>query len=127
MHLDWKELGMMSKRTTRIGSEVILSLVLVLQFVALTGCADKVIHSPFYSQRDPVYQIVIEKPPMRISYTGRITENSRLFTHECIADMSKVPYKNYKFNDHYSVNTWLEGDRKEALQSSHTNSMSVNK
>ncbi len=115
----------MTKTYKRYTSMVMLIFVSIFYAIGFTACADKVIHSPFYSQRDPVYQIVIEKPPMRMSYTGMITEDSMAFTHECIADMSKVPYENYKFNDHYSVDTWLKGGRIEALQSSHTNSTSV--
>ena len=83
-----------------------------LPILFLTGCAS-VIDTPIYDARPATKQILIESPPSRVVYVGEITDKGRAFTKECLAQMSKKKYHNYKFNTATKLQTCSFNHKKE--------------
>jgi hypothetical protein len=110
----------LTKKWNRIVSAIMLSFVLVLNFVAFTfiGCGEKnhVIDSPIYHRRPAMKQIIIEKPPARVVYTGVVTDQSSKFVNECLVEMTKIPYRNYRFNTNFYFELKTSSGSEELLE-----------
>ncbi len=93
----------------------------------LNGCSSKntVIDSLIYDQRPSNMSIIVEKPPIRIIYTGPVTDKGIELTEMAISKAQSEPYRNYQFNDTFRKDVVVGFGRKEI--DSDTNSMTVNK
>ncbi len=88
----------------------------------LQGCSQKgvVIDSLFYDRRPATTGIVITKPPIQVIYFGRVGEEGRLLVKDSIDQMSKIPYRSYKFNKNTTAQAGVTGVRTETDSDSNT-------
>ena len=116
----------LTKKWNRIISAIMLSFVLVLNLIAFIGCAGgDVLDTPLFHERPPAYKIIIESPPTRIVYVGSIDHESKAFVNECLVQMRKVPYRNYRFNDSLTVNSNVDFESDESTSRTHTYNRNV--
>ncbi len=101
--------------------ELIVIYTLVLGTMALVGCSDRVINTPFYDSRPEVTQVSITKPPVKVVYTGEITENSLVFTKGIMKELQRYPYRDYHFNPNQSLVTSMQATLSETEIDSNTN------
>jgi hypothetical protein len=80
-------------------SFVLIILILVIMF---TGCS---VSSFLFESRPAVSQVLIERPPTRVTYIGDISEENKKFVIKCIDTMQKDKFTNYKFNENTNFNT----------------------
>ncbi len=99
----------------------------LLAAIALAGCSSKdvVIDSMIYDQRPSNISVMVEKPPIRVIYTGPVTPEGMELTKAAIAEVQKTPYKNYHFNDAFEKKVTAGFGRKEI--DSDTNTISINR
>jgi hypothetical protein len=84
---------------------IVLWVVLWLLFMALlSGCANS-IDTPIYDSHPPVKKIVIEYPPQRIVYFGAVTKEGEQFAKNCLREMQKRKFHDYKFNETTTLNS----------------------
>jgi hypothetical protein len=95
----------------------------VLSFVVLTNvgalflvrCAkDKVIDTPLYDSRPSIDGMLIEYPPSRVLYHGKMTKANEEFIIRCLTEMHRQPYHNYEFNENVSFVGGITTSRHEA-------------
>ena len=83
--------------------------------LGLSGCSSKntVIDSLIYDQRPSNMSIIVEKPPIRIIYTGPVTDKGIELTEMAMDKAAAQPYRNYKFNDTFRKDVDVGFGRKE--------------
>ena len=92
----------LTAKWNKIISSVMLAFIFTLNTLAMLGCSSKhVIDSPIFHKRPPYQQIIIERPPARIVYTGVVTSEAANFTTDCLKEMSKHPFRSYHFNERF--------------------------
>ena len=68
---------------------------------------------PFGIFRPSIHQVMIERPPTRIIYTGKMDAEGEHFVRGCLADMRKVRYRACKFNPNTSLDIGVDTTRDE--------------
>ena len=69
--------------------------------------------------------IIVEKPPIRIIYTGPVTDKGIELTEMAISKARSEPYRNYQFNDTFRKDVVVGFGRKEV--DSDTTDVSISK
>ena len=104
----------------------VLTFIGSAQVIGFAACANKnVIDTPMFHERPPAYKIIIESPPSRIVYVGSVNHESKAFVKECLIQMQKIPYRNYKFNSEFTVNSNIDIEADESTSRSHTYNRNV--
>jgi hypothetical protein len=82
----------------------VISIILIIFIVAtiFAGCS---VNSFLFESRPAVAQVLIERPPTRVTYIGDISDENKKFVIKCIDTMQKDKFTNYKFNENTNFNT----------------------
>jgi hypothetical protein len=100
-------------------------LTLNVGVVLVTGCSkDMVVDSLLYDSRPSIDGMMIEYPPSRIIYHGKMTEKNERFIIRCLRQMHTQSYKNYTFKDNISLTGGITTVRTET--DSDSNDMNTN-
>ena len=111
---------MSRKKAMKISGWIILVMTVlsVLLPLFISGC---VMTSPFLSARDNRGTIIIEKPPVRLIYSGeypkKIDVNGTL---KLMKELDKMEYKDHDFEDKIEIDSVHQGITSERYESTHT-------
>jgi hypothetical protein len=86
---------------------ILWAIMWILFMVLLNGCTNTV-DTPVFDSHQPVKKIVIECPPQRIVYFGSVTKEGESFAKNCLREMHKKKYHNYKFNETTTLNSNIQ-------------------
>ena len=112
-------MDLMNLKIKKTGSILIVSIIyfeiLMIPFM-VQGC---VMTSPLFSAREDRATVIVEKPPIRIIYSGEYRYINAKNTIKVIRELDKTEFKNYNFDDKIIVDSEHSGITTESYTSKH--------
>lgn len=111
---------MSQKKVMRMSSWIIILIVLISTIIPLFTLSGCVMSSPLFSARDNRGTIVIEKPPVRVIYSGEYPEKIDVNgTIKLLNKLNDLKYKPYKFESSINIDSTHKGITTERYENKH--------
>ena len=109
----------MNPKLKKIGSITIVIFICIELLIILFSVQGCVMTSPLFSAREDRATVIVEKPPIRIIYSGEYRYINAENTIRVIRELDKTKFENYNFDDKISVDSEHSGITTESYSTSH--------